>query len=64
MCLIMFLNGCIEGTLSLQLKPDIKPYQAPLTHVAYVLQKLFKDELDWLQNIITPLGVDKTAEMV
>ena len=33
-------------------------------HVAYVLQKLFKDELDWLQklHIITSLGVDKTAE--
>ena len=36
----------------------------PLRHVAYVLQKLFKDELDWLQklDIITPLGVDETAE--
>ena len=29
-----------------------------------MLQNLFKDELDWLQklDIITPLGVDKTAE--
>ena len=57
--------GCFEGTFSLQLKPDSNPYQAPLRHVAYVhTQKLFKDELDWLQklNIITPLGVDETAE--
>ena len=56
--------GCLEGTFSLQLKPDSKPYQAPLRCVAYVLQKPFKDELDWLQNldIITPLGIDKTAE--
>ena len=36
----------------------------PLRHVAYVLQKLFKDKMDWLQKlyIITPLGVDETAE--
>ena len=56
--------GCFEGTFSLQFKPDSKPYQVPPGHVAYVLQKLFKNELDWLQklDIITPLGVDKTAE--
>ena len=56
--------GCFEGTFSLQLKPDSKPYQVPPRDVAYVLQKLFKDELDWLQrlDIITPLGVDKMAE--
>ena len=29
--------GCFEGTLSLQLKPDSKPYQAPLRHMAYTL---------------------------
>ena len=34
--------GCFEGTFSLQLKPDSKPYQAPCRHVAYVLQKPFK----------------------
>ena len=30
----------------------------------YTLQKLFKEELDWLQKmyIITPLGVKKTVE--
>ena len=56
--------GCFEGTLSLHLKSDSKPYQVPPRHVAYALQKPFKDELDWLQkfDIITPLGVDKTAE--
>ena len=43
-------SGCFEGTFSVQLKPNSKPYQAPLRHVAYVLQKLFKDELDWLKN--------------
>ena len=48
----------------LQLKPDSKPYQAPLRCVAYVVQKPFKDELDQLQilDIITPLGVDKAVE--
>ena len=56
--------GCFEGTFSLQLKPNGKPYQVPLRHVAYVLWKLFKEELDHLQkqDIITPLGVDRTAE--
>ena len=43
---------------------DSKPYQAPPWHVAYVLQKLFKEELEWLQemDIIAPLGVDQMAE--
>ena len=56
--------GCFKGTFSLQLKPDSKPYHAPLRHVAYALQKPFKDELDWLQKLdmITPLGVDRTVE--
>ena len=56
--------GCFEGTVSLQLKPDSKPYQVPPRHVAYVLQKTFKEELECLQrmDIITPLGVDKAAE--
>ena len=59
-------NGieCFNGTFSLQLKPDIKPYQVPPRHVAYALQKPFKEELDHLQkmDIITPLGVDEMAE--
>ena len=56
--------GCFEGTFSLQLKPESKPYQVPLRCVAYTLQKPFRDELDQLQvlDIITPLGVDKIAE--
>ena len=37
--------GCFEGTFSLQLKPDSKPYQAPPRHVVYVLQEPFKEEL-------------------
>ena len=54
----------LEGTFSLQLKPDSRPNKVPPSHVAYALQKLFKDELDMLQqlDIITPLGVDKIAE--
>ena len=58
------IGGCFKGTFSLQLKPDSKPYQAPTRHVAYVLQKPFKEELECLQkmDIITPLGVDETAE--
>ena len=37
--------GCFEGTFSLQLKPDSKPYQAPPRCVAYALQEPFKEEL-------------------
>ena len=56
--------GCFEGTISLQLKPDSKPYQAPPRHVAYALQEPFKEELRCLQeiDIITPLGMNKTSE--
>ena len=56
--------GCFEGTFSLQLKPDSKPYQAPPRHVAYALQEPFKEELRCLQemDIIMPLGVDETSE--
>ena len=42
--------GCFEGTFSLRFKPDSKPYQSPPRHVAYALQKPFKDKLDWLQK--------------
>ena len=56
--------GCFKDTFSLQHKPDSKPYQAPVRCVAYALQKPFKDQLDQLQklDIITPLGIDQTAE--
>ena len=56
--------GCFKGTFSLQLKPDSKMYQVPPRHVVYALQIPFKEELEHLQrmDIITPLGVDETAE--
>ena len=56
--------GCFEGTFSLQLKLDSKPYQAPSRHVPYVLQKPFREELKCLQemDIITLLGVDETSK--
>ena len=38
--------GCLEGTFSLQLKPDSRPYQAPSRQIAYALQKPFKEELE------------------
>ena len=40
--------GCFEGTFSLQLKPNSKPYQVPTRRVAYTLQKPFKEELECL----------------
>ena len=42
--------GYFEGTFSLQLKPDSKPYQAPSRHMAYVLQRPFQEELERLQQ--------------
>ena len=56
--------GCFKGTFSLQLKPGSRPYQVPPRCVAYALQKICKEELEHLQkmDIITPLGVDETAE--
>ena len=56
--------GHFEGTFSLQLKPDSKPYQVPTRHITYVLHKPFKEELEHLQklDIITPLGVDEMVE--
>ena len=38
--------GYFKGTFSLQLKSDSKPYQVPPRHVAYALQKPFKEELE------------------
>ena len=59
-------NGieCLQGTFSLLLKPDSKAYQVPPRHMAYLLQKPFKEELQHLEelDIIAPLGVDKMAE--
>ena len=56
--------GCFEGTFSLQVKPDSKPYQAPPQCVAYALQKMFKEELEkpLRQDIKPPLGMDETVE--
>ena len=56
--------GCFKGTFFLQLKPDSKPYRVLPRHVAYALQKVFKEELEHLQkmDIITPLGVDEMVE--
>ena len=38
--------GCSDGTFSLQVKLDSKPYQAPPRHAAYALQKPFIKELE------------------
>ena len=56
--------GCLEGTFSLQLKHDSKPYQGSPRHVAHALEKPFKEELECMQgmDIITTLGIDEMAE--
>ena len=56
--------GYFDGTFSLQLRLDSKPYQEPLRCDAYTLQKPFKEELERLQkwDIIAHLEVDETSE--
>ena len=56
--------GCFDGMFSLQVKPDNQPYQATQRHIAYALQKPFKEELERLpqQDIMKPLGIDKIVE--
>ena len=56
--------GCFEGKFSLQVKPDSKLYQVTPKMCSLCTTKPFKEELEWLhqQDIITPLGMDETAE--
>ena len=56
--------GCFEGTFSLLIKTDSKPYQVPPLHISYALQKPLQEELERLQqqDIITLHGVDETLE--
>ena len=41
--------GGFDGMFSLQVNPDSKPFHTSQRCVAYVLQKTFKEELEWLQ---------------
>ena len=56
---------CLDGMFPVQAKANCKPYHAPPKLVAYTLQKPFNEELVWLQeqDIITPLGINETAEL-
>ena len=57
--------GCFKGTFSLQIKDDMKPYQAlPRCIGCAVHEPLIKKELERLQEhqILVLLGVDKTAK--
>ena len=56
--------GCFKGKFFLQVKDDVKPYQAALRYIAYALQKPFSKELERLQDqqILATLGVDEAAE--
>ena len=56
--------GYYDGAFSMQVKPNTKPYQAPLGCVAFTLQNPFKEKLEWLQqqDIIKPLAVYETRE--
>ena len=56
--------GCLEGTFSLQLKPDRKPYQVKPRCMAYMLQKSFQGGAGTSVEDANhhPLGVDEMAE--
>ena len=56
--------GFFDGTFSVQVKENSKPYEALPRWMAYGLQKPLKEELEWLQkqDIITPLCGDETGE--
>ena len=56
--------GCFDGTFSLHLKLDSKPYHMPPRCMTCMLQKPFQEELERLQkqDIIAALGVDETSE--
>ena len=56
--------GCFKATFPLWVKDNTKPYQVPLKCIAYVLQELFKKELEMFpqHQILVPLGLDKTAK--
>ena len=56
--------GCFKCTFLLQIEDNVKPYQVPALCEIYVLKKLFRKELERLQEqqILTPLVVDETAE--
>ena len=42
--------GFFNGTFSLEVKDDKKPYQVPLRHVAYGMQEPVKKELERQQQ--------------
>ena len=56
--------GCFDWMFSLQVKTDSKLHQVLPQQVAYALMKIFKEELERLQqqDIITPLQIDEMAE--
>ena len=56
--------GCFNGTFSLQIKLDSKPYQVPPRCMTYTLHKPFEEELERLQkqDIIALLRVDEKSE--
>ena len=44
--------GCFKASFLLQIKDDVKQYQITPRHVAYTLQKLFRNELERLQRVL------------
>ena len=62
--MFLMVLGALKAYFCYSLNLNSKPYQVPLRCVAYALQKPFKEELEWLQelDIVAPLGVDEMAE--
>ena len=61
---VLMVLGASKAHFHYSLNLTASHTKAPPRHVAYALQKLFKEELKWLQepDIITCLGVDEMAQ--
>ena len=57
-------TGCLKSTFSLQVRDNVKSYQALMRHEAYCCKKHYKKELERQHHhqILVPLEVDKMAE--
>ena len=59
---VLMALGALKAHFCYSSSQIAKPYQMPPRCVAYTLEKLFEGELAKKLDIVTPLGVDKTAE--
>ena len=56
--------GLMKGEVSITLKDDARPYQAPIRRVAQAMEKPLKDELDRLvhEGILVKMDPDEPSD--